>query len=291
MRILHLTDCDLTPKPRTTGDPLRFAVLGHPIAHSLSPRLHALFAAQCGIALEYLAIDAPPERFAEIARRFFDEGGRGANVTLPDKRLAFELADSHTQAAQRAGVANVLTRRTDGRIEAHNTDGAGLIRDLRERHRIDLQHRRVLLLGAGGAAQAVAWALLDAGVRELIVANRTLGRASDLAGALARPQRVCISEWNKLGRCEACDLMFNATSAGVLGTRMQLPDSLVSTHTVAYDLAYGEAARPFLEWARSAGAARALDGSGMLVETAADSFEHWHGVRPRTDEALRALKM
>jgi shikimate dehydrogenase len=272
------------------SDPQRFAVFGHPIAHSLSPRLHALFAAQCGIALEYVAIDAPPESFVEIARTFFAGGGRGANVTLPDKGAAFELADAHTQVAQRAGMANVLTRQADGSIEAHNTDGAGLIRDLSERHRVDLQERRVLLLGAGGAAQAVAWPLLDGNVRELIVANRTSGRARKLAGALAAPERVCISEWNALKRCGAFDLILNATSAGVLGVPMPLPHSLVSTNTVAYDLAYGNAAQPFLEWARSAGAARALDGLGMLIETAAGSFEHWHGVRPETDEALRVLR-
>ncbi len=272
------------------SDPQRFAVFGHPIAHSLSPRLHALFAAQCGIAIEYVAIDAPPERFAGTARRFFDEGGRGANVTLPDKRLAFELAAAHTQAAQRAGVANVLTRRADGKIEAHNTDGAGLLRDLRERHHIELQDRRALLLGAGGAAQAVAWALLDAGVRELIIANRTLERAHQLAGTLAQPARVCISEWGALHRSGTFDLVLNATSAGVLETAMQLPRSLVRKTTVAYDLAYGKAAQPFMDWAHEAGAARTFDGLGMLIETAADSFEHWQGLRPRTDEALRELR-
>ncbi len=270
-------------------DRQRFAVFGHPIAHSLSPRLHALFAVQTAIDLEYLAIDAPPERFAEIVRRFFDEGGRGANVTLPDKRLAFELADSHTQAARRAGVANVLSRRDDRTLEAHNTDGAGLIRDLRERHRLQLQDRRVLLLGAGGAAQAVASALLEAGVSELIVVNRTPERARRLAEMLAQPQRVRSSQWNALEHCGAFDLIINATSAGVLGARMLLPRSLVTTDTVAYDLAYGNAAQPFLEWSRRAGAANALDGLGMLVETAADSFEHWHGVRPQTDTALHAL--
>jgi len=274
----------------------RFTVFGHPIAHSLSPRLQALFAAQCGIALEYTATDAPPERFQEIARAFFARDGRGANVTLPDKRLAFELADTRTQAAQRAGVANVLTRQADGRLEAHNTDGAGLIRDMRERHCIKLDDRRVLLLGAGGAAQAVAWALLDAGVRELILANRTLERARALADALAAPGRVCISEWDMSGnggldRCGAFDLILNATSAGVLGAAMRLPASLVSNTGTAYDLAYGKAAQPFMAWARGAGAARVFDGLGMLVETAADSFEHWHGVRPRTDEALRMLRM
>lgn len=268
----------------------RFAVLGHPIAHSLSPRLHAQFAAQFGIELEYVAIDAPPERFGEIMRAFFGQGGRGANVTLPDKRLAFELADAHTPAALRAGVANVLTRQSGGKLEAHNTDGAGLIRDLRERHRIELKDRRVLLLGAGGAAQAVAWALLDAGVRELILCNRTAGRARHLADALATPGRVCISEWLALDRCGAFDLILNATSAGVLGVSMLLPASLVSTTTVAYDLAYGKAAQPFMQWARDAGAAQVLDGLGMLVETAADSFEHWLGVRPETDEVLDATR-
>lgn len=272
------------------NQPSRFTVFGHPVAHSLSPRLHALFATQCGIALEYTATDAPPEGFGEIAREFFAQGGRGANVTLPDKRIAFELAHSHSQAARRAGVANVLTRRPDGKLEAHNTDGAGLIRDLRERHRIELNGRRVLLLGAGGAAQAVAWALLDAGVRELILANRTPGRARSLADRLAQPARVCISEWNTLDRCAAFDLILNATSAGVLGAAMQLPASAASNATAAYDLAYGKAAQPFMAWARDAGAQRVFDGLGMLVETAADSFEHWHGVRPDTDEAYGLLR-
>lgn len=273
-----------------TGDPLRFAVFGHPIAHSLSPRLHALFAAQCGIALEYVAIDAPPERFAEIARKFFDEGGRGANVTLPDKRLAFELADVRTQAAQRTNVSNVLTRRDDGSIEAHNTDGAGLVRDLRERHGIRLNGRRVLLLGAGGAARAAAWALLDAGVRDLTLANRSVARACSLAETLVQPGRVRISEWRSLESCAAFDLILDATSAGVLGAAMQLPAALVSSSTVAYGLAYGKAAQPFMAWARDAGAQSLFDGLGMLVETAADSFEHWHGIRPDTDEALRAVR-
>lgn len=267
-----------------------FAVLGHPIAHSRSPRLHALFAAQTGINLEYAVIDAPPERFAAIARDFFASGGRGANVTLPDKRLAFEFANLHTSAAQRAGVANVLTALPGGGIEAHNTDGSGLLRDLRMRHRIELDDRRVLLLGGGGAAQAVAWVLLDASAKELIIANRTPERARTLADALAQPERVCVSAWDALDRCGAFDLIVNATSAGALGKDLRLPDSLIGGNAVAYDLAYGRAARPFLDWAERANAARAIDGLGMLVETAAESFEHWHGVRPETESAYRALR-
>lgn len=268
----------------------RHAVFGHPIGHSLSPRLHALFAAQTGVAQEYAAIDVPPERFAGVVRAFFDDGGRGANVTLPHKRLAFEFAGTHSRAAQRAGVANVLTRLPDGRIEADNTDGAGLMRDLRERHRVGLQGARALLLGAGGAAQAVAWALLDEGVGELILANRTASRALALADALAQPRRVCFSEWSALERSGAFDLILDATSAGVHGDALRLPSSLVHDRSFACDLAYGAGALPFLAWARASGARMAVDGLGMLAETAADSFERWHGVRPDTDAALRALR-
>ena len=268
----------------------RFAVFGHPITHSLSPRLHTLFAAQCRIALEYVAIDAPPDQFTKTARAFFAQGGRGANVTLPDKGLAFEFADVATQAAQRAGVANVLTRNVDGKIEAHNTDGAGLVRDLCGRHCVELHDRRVLLLGAGGAARAVAWALLDAGVGELTLANRTPERARDLADALAAVGRVRVSEWDTLESCGTFELILNATSTGVLGVVLSLPRSLVSNGTIAYDLAYGKAAQPFLSWARDAHAAQGLDSLGMLVETAADSFERWHGVQPDADEALRDLR-
>lgn len=268
----------------------RFTVFGHPIAHSLSPRLHAQFATQCGIALEYTATDAPSDDFAARARAFFAAGGRGANVTSPDKRLAFELADVQSPAATRAGVANVLTRMGDGSIEAHTTDGEGLLRDLRGHHCIELAGCRVLLLGAGGAAQAVAWALLDAGVRELIIANRTPARARVLVDALAAFGQATVSGWDELERCGAFDLILNATSAGLSGQALELPRSLIAQATTAYDLAYGDAAQPFLDWARAANAAHALDGLGMLVETAADSFEHWHAVRPRTDEALVALR-
>ena len=135
--------------------PAQFAVFGHPISHSLSPAIHQAFAQQCGIELEYRAIDVPPAGFADAVRRFFADGGRGANVTLPHKAAAFALADKHSVAATRAGTANVLTRLDDGRLAAHNTDGDGMVRDLAERHEVDLRGRDTLLLGAGGAARGV----------------------------------------------------------------------------------------------------------------------------------------
>jgi shikimate dehydrogenase len=267
-----------------------YAVFGHPIAHSLSPRLHALFAEQTGIAVEYTAIDAAPAEFEHAVRAFFARGGRGANVTLPHKAAAFALADVHTPAAQRLGVANVLTLLPDGRVEAGSNDGAGMLADLRGRFGFDPHERNVLLLGAGGAARAAAFVLLDAGARNLTIANRTPARAQALATALPEPERVRTAEWDALDRCAAFDLIVNATSAGVQHTALMLPRTLAQTDTFAYDLSYGPAARSFVEWAQAAGCAAAADGLGMLVETAAASFERWHGVRPDTEAALCAIR-
>lgn len=269
--------------------PARYVVFGHPVAHSLSPRLHAWFARQAGIDLEYAAIDANPEGFPASARRFFASGGRGANVTVPHKPAAYGCADVHTATAGRLGVANVLTRLPDGRIEADSNDGAGLVADLQGRRHVRLQGGRVLLLGAGGAAHAVAVALLDAGVARIGIANRTAARAEALAKALGDPRRVRVRPWGELAATEAPDLLVNATSAGVQHAALVLPGSLVAPHTVAYDLSYGPAAAPFVDWARGAACAAACDGLGMLVETAAASFLRWHGVRPDTDAALREL--
>lgn len=267
----------------------RYAVFGHPVAHSLSPRLHALFAAQTGIALEYVAIDAAPEAFAHTLRDFFAGGGHGANVTLPHKAAAFALADSHAAAVRRLGVANVLTRLPDGRIEADSNDGAGMLADMRARHGIEPQGRDVLLLGAGGAAHAAGFALLDAGVQSLTIANRTSERAQALADALDGPARVRVVRWDDLVRSRSFDLIVNATSAGVQHAALVLPSSLAHPRAVAYDLSYGPAARPFVEWAQRTGCAAASDGLGMLVETAAESFERWHGMRPDADAALQAI--
>lgn len=266
-----------------------YAVFGHPVAHSLSPRLHGLFAEQTGIALEYTAIDAAPAGFGHAIRGFFAHGGRGANVTLPHKAAAFELAEVHTPTARRLGVANVLTVLPDARIEADSNDGAGMIADLRGRLGADPGGRDVLLLGAGGAARAAAFALLDAGARSLMVANRTPARAQELVDALREPERAHALEWAALDRCAGFDLIVDATSAGVQQAALALPRCLVKTRTFAYDLSYGRAAKTFVEWAQAAGCT-AMDGLGMLVETAAASFERWHGVRPDANAALKAIR-
>lgn len=266
-----------------------YAVFGHPISHSLSPRIHAAFGKQTGITLNYVAIDAPAESFAATLARFVDEGGRGANVTLPLKQDAFAICEQTSEFAQRAGAVNTLTR-VDGAWHGDNTDGPGLIRDLTERHGLDLRSRRTLLLGAGGAARAAAHALLDAGIGELVIVNRSAERADALADSIRDPSRVHTRYWNDLADLGSFDLIVNATSAGVARETLQLPFALVAPRALCYDLSYGAAAFGFVAWARAAGAGKALDGLGMLVEQAAESFAIWHGTRPDTDPVHDALR-
>ncbi len=268
----------------------QFAVFGHPISHSLSPTIHQAFARQFGIELEYRAVDLAPADFAAAVHRFFADGGRGANVTLPHKAAAFALAGQRSVAATRAGSANVLTPLAAGRLAAHNTDGAGLVRDITERHDLDLRGHTALLLGAGGAAHGVAWNLLDAGVETLTIVNRSPAAADVLADAIGDPARAHTRYWEDLADIGSYDLIVNATSAGVLGVALQLPFSLVGARALCYDLSYGAAAGSFLAWAKAAGARYAVDGLGMLVETAADAFELWHGRRPDTEPVYQSLR-
>jgi shikimate dehydrogenase len=270
--------------------PAQFAVFGHPIGHSLSPRIQQAFARQFGIELDYRAIDATSAGFATAVQRFFDAGGRGANVTLPHKAAAFALAAQRSAAATRVGSANVLTRLADGSLAAHNTDGDGLLRDITERHRVDLRGHTALLLGAGGAAHGVAWALLDAGVETLNIVNRTPAAADALADAIGEPTRAHTRYWSDLAAIGSFDLIVNATSAGVLGQSLQLPFALVGARALCYDLSYGAAAAGFLTWAKTAGARYAFDGLGMLLETAAAAFELWHGRRPDTEAVYQSLR-
>ena len=268
----------------------RFAVFGHPVAHSLSPRIHQAFAQQFGIELEFRAIDTTPDSFEAAVRQFFDDDGVGANVTVPHKHAAFALAAERSVSAARAGAANVLSRLPDGRLAAHNTDGAGLVRDLVQRQQQELNGNTVLMLGAGGAAWGVAWSLLDAGVRSLTIANRTVAAADKLASAIGDPQRVRACRLDQLADAGGFDLIVNATSAGLLGHSLDLPLSLGGPEVFCYDLSYAKAALPFLAWARVAQARRAVDGLGMLVETAADSFALWHGRCPVTEPVVQELR-
>jgi shikimate dehydrogenase len=290
----------------------RFAVFGHPVAHSRSPYIHAAFAAQCGIALDYVRIDAAPGQFAQALTDFARDGGRGANVTLPHKAVAAGLCAATSARALRAGAVNTLLRlddHADGtpRWQGDNTDGTGLVRDLRDRHGVRLDAARVLLVGAGGAAAGVAPALLDAGIAHLAITNRGVDRLLALVARLDDP-RVHGWGWEALAQASCAeapsthpaavdadlprfDVVINTTSAarGDAPVAWPLPRDMAPGWT-AVDLGYGDAARPFLDAAAANGAGAHIDGLGMLVEQAAESFRLWHGVMPDTAPVYAALR-
>jgi len=266
-----------------------FAVFGSPIGHSLSPRIHAAFARQTGIELDYVATEAGLDDFPAALHAFAARGGYGANITLPLKRRAAELAESLGERARRMGVVNTLVRTSTG-WHGDNTDGTGLVRDLTGCQGLDLRARRTLLVGAGGGARGIAPALLDAGIGELFLVNRTPDRADALADALGEPGRVHARYLADVASLGEFDLIINATSATRGGEMPALPRTLVGRRTAAIDLSYGEAAIPFLAWARAAGCPHAIDGLGMLVEQAAESFQLWHGVRPETNPVYTGLR-
>lgn len=267
----------------------RYAVFGHPVLHSLSPKIHQAFAKQSGIAMDYLAIECAPGDFSGTLSSFARSGGDGGNVTLPHKQRAAELCNLLSARAKRAGAVNTLIKHGTGWL-GDNTDGAGLVRDLTGRHGLDLRGRRTLMLGAGGAARGVAPALLDAGIGDLFVVNRDPQKADALADLLGEPERVHSRYFDDIETLGEFELIINATSATRHGSLPTLPMSLVGPRTAAVDLSYGEAAIPFLAWARAAGAREAIDGLGMLIEQAAESFFLWHGVRPDTDPVYAELQ-
>jgi len=272
----------------------RYAVFGNPIGHNQSPRIHALFAAQTGQDISYQAILAERDGFAAAVNAFITAGeglARGANVTVPFKEEAFRLATQHTPRADAAGAVNTLSFEA-GAIIGDNTDGAGLVRDLKNNLGCDPAGRRILLLGAGGAARGVILPLLLEGPAELVIANRTEETAARLALEFARLPACAVGvKPDGMGfaglAARQFDLVINATSAGLSGAVLPLPTCVFAPRCVAYEMVYGHET-PFMNQAHAAGA-RVADGLGMLVEQAAEAFFIWRGVRPRTAPVLAAL--
>jgi shikimate dehydrogenase len=268
--------------------PDRYAVFGHPIRHSQSPRIHALFAEQTGQALTYTAEDVEPDSFEPSVRNFFSKGGRGLNCTVPLKELAYQLADALSNRARRAKAVNTLALQEDGTILGDNTDGVGLFRDLTENLGIAISGQRLLVLGAGGATRGILAPLLEHGPARITVANRTTAKALQLA-----------QEFQALGPIDGCglgelagssfDLILNATAASLGGDLPTLPDKLLAANGCCYDLAYGREPTPFVRWGNAAGAQISVDGIGMLVEQAAEAFALWRGVRPHTAPVIALL--
>lgn len=266
-----------------------YAVIGHPVAHSLSPEIHARFAVQTGQHIHYDRIDPGADGFRCAAATFFAEGGRGLNVTVPFKGEAFDFAIRHSARATSAGVVNTLVATAEG-VEGDNTDGVGLVRDLRDNLGLEIAGRRLLLVGAGGAAAGVLGPLLAEGPCGLIIANRTPERARDLAGRFADAGAVAGGGFDNPALADPFDLVINASAASLGGAVPPLCGDCLAPGAAVYDMMYGAAAEPFLAWGREAGAAVVADGLGMLVEQAAESFRVWRGVHPQTAAVLAELR-
>ena len=271
-----------------TPPPDRYAVVGHPIAHSKSPTIHRLFAQATGQHIEYTAIESAPDAFADTLARFVAQGGKGLNVTLPFKVEACELATDPMPTAVLAGAANCLAFKGD-RIEAHNFDGVGLVTDLATHHGAQLKGRRVLVLGAGGATRGALPALADAGPAILAVANRTADKARDLQTHFAPHFALQAGGFDDFAG-ESFDVIINATSTGLSDQALPLPPGLFAPGALAYDMVYGKGLTPFMRQAQAAGVTRWADGLGMLVEQAAEAFALWRGVRPPTRGVINTLR-
>ena len=269
-----------------------YAVIGNPVAHSKSPSIHAEFARQTGQDIAYGRILAPLGGFSKAVEDFRAEGGNGLNVTVPFKLEAFELAQELSARASDAGAVNVL-KFEGATIFGDNTDGVGLLRDIKGNLHFGVDGRALLLMGAGGAAQGVLGPLLDARPARLVVANRTLQRAERLVErfrALGRVGDIALSASSYAALAgQRFDLVINATSASLADTVPELPEGIFACGSLAYDMMYGTTT-PFLTLALTQGAVRVADGIGMLVEQAAESFLIWRGVRPETRPVIEALK-
>lgn len=269
--------------------PDQYGVVGHPVAHSWSPFIHGLFARQTQQQIVYRAFDVLPGEFRGRVLDFFARGGRGLNVTLPHKMAAAELANELTPRAERAGAVNTLAMREGNRLLGDNTDGVGLVTDLRNNLGLRIADQRVLLIGAGGAARGVLGPLLELEPAALVLTNRTAERARRLAVEFKNIHPVIGCGFSELAP-PSFDLVINATAASLTGEMPDLPGGILGPETVCYDMAYSRSQTPFIRWALSRGCARAVAGWGMLVEQAAESFALWRGVRPQTEPVLQALR-
>lgn len=267
----------------------RYAVIGNPVNHSKSPKIHAEFARQTGQDIVYVKLAAPLRDFRRELDRFIAHGGRGLNVTVPFKQEAAAACDSISERGKFAQAVNTLTF-AEGRIAGDNTDGAGLLHDLEKNLRVGIHGRRVLILGAGGAARGVMMPLIARGARMIVVANRDVAKARVFEERFGLFGNVRARGYDELAGV-SFDLVINATSASLQGAVPPVPGSVFAPDCVVYDMVYAAGGQtPFLDMARSCGAMLTVDGLGMLVEQAAESFFIWRGVRPDTGPVLAMLK-
>ena len=269
-----------------------YAVMGNPIGHSRSPQIHAAFARQTGQRMEYTAIQVDPGGFEQAVGNFFANGGMGLNVTVPFKQEAWKLVHEHGPEAERAGAVNTILYDSAEHYIGRNTDGIGLVRDILQNHGGQIQGRRVLLVGAGGAARGVLQPLLAEHPAQLVIANRTPDRAAELARDFTDVSKGCELLGGGFGELlgKGFDLIINASAASLHGDVPPLPDDSLADGGWCYDMMYGAEPTPFVRWGNQHAASVSLDGLGMLVEQAAESFHLWRGVRPDTAPVIAEIR-
>ena len=266
-----------------------YAVMGNPISHSKSPQIHKAFASQVGQKLHYQSILVPFSMFEQAARLFLERGGKGLNITIPYKQDAFYFATRLTSRARFAKAVNTLSFNSSSVIDGDNTDGIGLLRDL-ERNRIDITGKRLLLVGAGGAVCGIFKTLLEQNLDSITVANRTLTRAKTLVSQYNNASNILACSLSDLRKMGEFDVIINGTSASLTMELPELPESIINKKSSCYDMAYGDSESVFVKWSKSLGAKIAVDGLGMLIEQAAESFYIWRGVRPDTGPVIKRLR-
>ena len=267
----------------------RYAVFGNPIGHSKSPFIHAQFAEQTGQQLTYSAELVELDDFDNAVERFAENNGKGLNITVPFKQDAWALATDRSSRAERAGAVNTLVINGKGDYFGDNTDGIGLVRDLVKNYSLQLKGKHILIVGAGGAVRGVIEPILSHEPASLTIANRTREKAVQLADDFSDLGNIRGCGLDEFG--EQCyDIIINGTSASLGGEMPDLPDTIVSDITFCYDMMYAKEPTPFMQWAKNKGALKVVDGIGMLVEQAAESFRIWRGCEPDTAPVIEALR-
>ena len=267
----------------------RYAVVGNPVAHSLSPRIHASFAVQTSQKISYEAIEIPLDSFTNGIRDLQQKGFSGVNVTVPFKREAWELCDHLSTRARDAGAVNTLSFLADGSVAGDNTDGVGLTRDLVDNLGVAIAGKKILLLGAGGAVRGILGPILALAPDHLTIANRTPQKAVALAQDFGQFGQIHAIAYESLGSA-SYDLIINGTAAGLSNQIPPITDSVLGENSVCYDMMYNiSQATAFVDWASSRGVKQAFDGRGMLVEQAAEAFHAWRGIHPHTAEVIKSL--
>ena len=264
----------------------KYAVIGNPIDHSLSPMIHAQFAKQVGLSLTYEKIHSPINEFSSSVERFINSGGLGFNITAPFKILAYELSDDCTLNAKAAGAANTI-KVENNKLLGENTDGIGLVNDLCNNLHQSLKDKEILIIGAGGATQGILKPLLDCGPTKILLANRTKDKSLKLAQKFAKYGKVCGFGLNQI-KAKPVDIVINSTSASIDGKMPKIIGG-IAKGALCYDLMYG-VETPFMKWAYENSASKVSDGLGMLVEQAASSFSFWHSKIPQTQPVINLLR-